>query len=287
MRPRSRSFGVLLAVALSWSLAGTAVADTESDFSRAWFDGRDLAKKASAQGRYAEAEKVLRGVHDTFSGKAFSTKQLSLAAITRLADVYRQRAEWATTSATDAKAARALLLSLLEGPESSETAKSSDKRVAELLASLRKLDPSAKAFFTERRVRVVVRDQSVKPAHAQALADGVVGVLRDLGFKAATTAAEGEERLVLTMEPGEVITNVDPIPFASSPTPPELMHTSCEFKVGATWTAGSSTLISVDLTQRGAGFADISGACERNVIAQIVRLTAARLVRTWDAQHAL
>ncbi|MBL8922792.1 MAG: hypothetical protein JNJ54_28340 [Myxococcaceae bacterium] len=55
---------------------------------------------------------------------------------------------------------------------------------------------------------------------------------------------------------------------------------------GALISPSFAKLEAADLSQRGVGFADIPGACERNVVAQIVRVTAGRVVRAWDSKHA-
>lgn len=245
-------------------------------------DVAQASARLAEQGKYEDAAAMVRTARERFVAARADANELS--ALDGLISTFDARAQWAKDAGKDRKAARKLLLMLLdpEGPRLAP-ARADDPRVAALLDTLRANDPRAKQFFSARAVRVVVQGDGLSTPLAESLAEAVVPPLRALGF--AASAKEGDETLVLTVTRGKELANLR----GDGEGPLGALHetsVSCELKVDATWTQGQQKVINFDLSRRGLGFSDIPDNCARGRIKEVAAIVAARLVRRWDTDYA-
>lgn len=264
-------------------VSAAALALTPEEFGAASKAALDEAKKLSLDAKYAQAAAALLAVDTKYRPLLAAGETSKLDRLKTVRAAYEERAQWAPKAGKDPKAARALLGSLLAGQYEVETAAPSDKRVAAVLESLRKIDPRAKKFFAPRPVRVVVAGDALSVAEAGALVEGVIGPLRALGFNAS--AKEGAETLTLGVTMGDVIKDLGKDGPLGGGLPDSTV--SCELKVDANWIAAEKPLIRIDLSKRGMGFSDVPGHCVKSRIKEIVDLVAPRLVKRWDTDSAL
>lgn len=272
-----------LTTALLLFISAAALASPSDDLNAASRVALEEAKDLSLDGKYSEAVATLLAVDTKFRPLLPAGDRYQLESLKGVRTAYETRAQAARKAGADPKASRTLLLSLLEPARSElDTAAPSDKRVLAVLEKLRKLDPRAKKFFSPRPVRVVVTGEGLSASESATLVEGVVGPLRALGF--AASAKEGAETLTLAVQLGKEVKDIAKGDGPLGVLPETSM--SCELKVDASWTEGTTQLIRFDLSRRGLGFSDIPGQCVAARIKEIPALVAPRLVKRWDSDSA-
>lgn len=217
-------------------VVATVVVGKPYDDAMAAFDKASVESKG---GRYAEAATALTTAADALEQGGDKTWPAQLRL---MANLYKQRATNQSTAATDPRAARALLKSLLVEPPAMgvkyDRANAEDPRVAALIQTLRAKDPSAKEFFTPRKVKVVVSGDALTTDQATATAASVVSALKGMGFEASVDA--GDETLEL------------PVTVGKFSAPDFLGGADGEFKCPVTWTdAKGKSVVSFELGVRG------------------------------------
>lgn len=241
----------------------------------------DEAAAASKAGKYEEASAALSKWIKGPGKKLAEAEKASASALdglSKLAEAYAARAELAKKAPKEAKAARALLLELLTPKSRAEAALVSDPRVEALLNTLRKLDPKAKAFFTPRKVKVVITG-GLEGAQADELAVALVEQLRPLGFEASNV--EGTETLSLETGMGKEIA-LSEAGGMFAKTAQNVI--TCELIVHAKWTAADAEVLRTDLGTRAGGFSDIPNSCVKAAIKSVASKAGGRVVEAWNAQ---
>lgn len=261
------------------ALTCLATAAHAGSLSDAFQAQKNAASSLSKKGKYQQASAALSAWADGEGLKlAEAEGSLSrLEEVKKLAAAYATRDELAKKAPKDAKAARTLLLELLRPSNQAELAEVSDPRVAELLTTLRKLDPKAKAFFAPRKVKVVITGGLEGPAAGE-LSVAIVEQLRPLGFEASNT--EGTETLSLETGMGKELSLAGTALFGAAAD----NMISCELIIHATWKAGEAEVLKTELGSRSGGYADIPGSCVKAAIKMVASKAGARVVEAWNAQ---
>lgn len=192
----------------------------------------------------------------------------------RDAKEFRARAELFARGPADVKANRALLLMLLREvvrfPEM-DWPEPDDRRIGVIMNNLRANDPQAKAFFTPRKVKVVVQTSVLEDGERASLADQLMGKLRALGFDASTT--EGDETFVFPISLGEHVEGGGLLMPGMS---------SQEFKCQAMWTVKMGKGLIIDMSLRGAYYPDIPHSFQRENYPRLANILVPRLLKRWN-----
>jgi hypothetical protein len=245
------------------------------------------ANALSTRERYAEAAALVAKADDELKPKLgeFSAKEVADSYLPTVLDndqkivaAFRARAELALTAKTQKESAKRLLFVLLdEKTYGVETAKVADPRVQELLATLRKLDPTAKALFAPRKVKVVI-DSPLKDTLRANYAQAVVEQLRLLGLAASTDV--GDEEFKISASEGKVL---DASNLFGGTVQAMI---SCELIASARWQGpnGKAEFETLDLKRRGGGFSDIPDNCITSRLKDSATLAPLAVLRAWSAR---
>lgn len=288
--------GVLEAVIAVW-LAGTPGAPdgrSKPDLSSKLLyklvgDAKKAAADQSRKGQYAEAadglEKFIAQTEETYGAPAIATATLrdsdeNLKSEKKAAELYRTRGALAVTAASDKESATRLLFLLTEGNSLIESATLADPRAQVLLDQLRNLDPSAKALFAPRKLKVVVVS-SLKDTVNAKYAEDAVAQLKLLGLAASTV--NGDEEFQVELSEGKVVDASNSLYAAGNDSLKTAI--SCELVARAAWRAkGKLELTALDLGKRGVGFSDIPGSCLNPLLRASAQLIPLKILHAWAAR---
>jgi hypothetical protein len=233
--------------------------------------------------RYDEAAKVLVDAAAELT-RANRDDNYYPDALRKAAETYTLRGKLKAAALTDAKAARAMLKSLVSEPapgsERVERVSTDDPRVAALLKTLREKDPKAKAFFTARKVKVVVSGDALNAAQAASLTDRLVNALRGLGFDASKDGGAETIEVPVTQSP------MIPIPTFGGGSDPNKLAGG-EFKCVVTWRDAKGTVLIFDLGMRGPGYSDMPTSFVDGNWQRLGTAFVPRMLARWDEAFPL
>ncbi|MFT3714188.1 MAG: hypothetical protein QM817_41525 [Archangium sp.] len=256
-------------------VATLAVADDSFKKAEAAYAAAALQSKAE---KYDEAAKLLVDAAAEIT-RANREERYTPDALRKAAETYTLRAKLKATALSDAKSARAMLKSLVSEPglgsEHVERIGTDDPRVAALLKTLREKDPKAKAFFTARKIKVVVSGDALNPAQAASLTDRLVNSLRGLGFDASKDA--GDETIEVPVKQTPML----PVPMFGGGNDPNKLGAG-EFKCIVTWSDAKNTVLIFDLGMRGPGYTDMPTSFVDQNWQRLGTAFVPRLLLRWD-----
>lgn len=266
---RPTPVAAVLALAVLGQLAGCARAQRVDEVPLEKFSCSDetaaatkRATRAAGTGDYAGAAAALE------AATAYCSRMSQRELVTGAAE-YRRRAALASRAGTEAGAARDLLVALVDTKAPVPPVHMDDPRVPELIATVRRLDPKAGAFFSPRPVQVVVNAEPGMSLDAADVSVAVAEPLRALGF--APGPALAADTLTLQVRQGAVM---DASSLGDG-------LESCQLVVDATWVAPGGLVLAFAASDRGVSARTPSPQCLRERLDTVRRRFARQLLQRW------